>query len=701
MHIVYFLLKPRVRWGISWLILLGVAGFTFVQAWTAFNQADRSDGNRGHATIDFGGQWLMGRMIVEGQGRHLYLRNYLRPVAQQAFSTARDSTQKSDADLLMEWLTGTDDPQAPEVLASLLVPLAASNPLDETVVLASAQTTWTEDRLEHVTAPRIGGALYPPIHALYYAPLSLLPPQIAYRVMQFFLLVLVFFIGWVVQHMTEGRVWWPVASLFVLMFPGTVGCITLGQNGLFLLTLALVGWWQVMRRREVLAGLCWGLLAFKPVWAAAFFLVPLLTARGRMAASMVLAGLVQIAVTLPVVGWESWRNWLQVGQEAAQEYKRQENWIVLSRDLLGIPRRWLLRFEGELAKDVVWRTALRETSVSSVVDKDVTENPWDHPLLAVLGWGLWTVVLSGTLFVAWRRRQWCKELTGLFPAFVLSGAVLTCYHFMYYDFVVAGLPVLLLFSEPRRYLQWRFTAFVPPLLLLLMLSLPALGCLRDPSYHFPPWETFVLLLLWMWCGYRLMKKTNRRVTENTEKTHPDNINPDNIKAIMQLLNYDLSFWILFLAAQLAELGANVGSAHECLADQYSVDAGCLQPFDVAACADAAFADQTDIGREIGEKIECVFQACLEGVQVAVVDTDQPRTAVEYARQVGTIVQFHNGLQSQLVCFAQQTGQRGLVENLGDQKDCISPGEACFKQLIAIKEEIFAQERERHGGTDGF
>jgi len=545
---------------ICWLIALGAAGIVIVAAWRAFNEVERGDGNHGHATIDFGGQWLMGRMVVEGQGRRLYRRSTLRLVTQHNYPAGVEDpkAEKSDAESLMDWLAGTDDPEAPNVLASLLSPLAAHNPLDETAVLASAQSMWTEDWLEHATAPRIGGALYPPIHALYYAPLSLLRPQTAYRVMQGFILVLVFFTGWVIQRMTEGRVWWPVASLFVMMFPGFAGCITLGQNGMFIFTLVLLGWWQLMRGREALAGLCWGLLAFKPVWAAAFFLVPLLTTRWRMAASMAVTGIVQIVATLPVVGWENWRNWLHIGQIAAEEYKRQENWIVLSRDLLGIPRRWLMTFEGGLAKDLVWRTG----DIPVTVD-GITENPWGHLLLDILGWGLWGAVLAVTLLVVWRCRQRRKELTGVFPAFMLSGAILTCYHFMYYDFLVAGLPMLLLFTEPRRYFQVHFlsgseppslgsgaiaaemqryyqpsledltppplpllphgrlprwvVAPIPPLLLFLMLAVPALSCLLDPSYHFPPWETLILLVLWAWCGYRLWKRANHRVTENTEK----------------------------------------------------------------------------------------------------------------------------------------------------------------------------------------
>jgi len=611
------LLRPRTRWAICWLIFLTSAAIVAEQTWKAFDQPGRGDGNAGHATIDFGGQWLMGRMIVEGQGRHLYDRRYLRPVAHNGYPAGVERAEapksdpkspkesKGDAESLMDWLSGTDDSEAPRVIASFLAPLAAQNELEETTLFANAQTTWKEERLAHVTAPRIGGGLYPPVHALYYAPLSLLRPRITYRVIQGVILVLVFFAGWVIQRMTEGRVWWPVASLFIMMFPGFSGCITLGQNGMFTLTVVLVGWWQLMRGREVLAGLCWGLLAFKPVWAAAFFLVPLVTARRRMAASMALAGLMQIALTLPIVGWESWRNWLQVGQDAAQEYKRQENWIVLSRDLLGIPRRWLLTFEGALAKDLVWRSG-----DSAATDDSNAEKPWDHPLLSILGWGAWEMVLAATLFVVWRRWQRRNELTGAFPAFVLSGCILTCYHFMYYDFVVAVLPVLLLFTEPARYFQlqfWRWprwlhrseprpsgsgalsaemrryyqpslmdlspppmpllprgrrprwvAAPMPPLLLFLMLVLPAYCGIRDPSYHFPPWDTFVLLFLWAWCGYRLLKRGEGRGMRG-EKVYLSSLAPRPSP----------------LAPQGAELGTNVGGTHERLTDQHSADAGHL------------------------------------------------------------------------------------------------------------------------------
>jgi len=549
-RVLHFLLRPQTRWAICWLIALGSAGFAAEEAWQGFHDAERGDGNWGHASIDFGGQWIMGRMIVEGHGRQLYNRNYLRAVVERGYPAGVESPKadKNDAENLLSWLSGEDDSEAPKVVASCLVPLAASDGYTGAVLLAAGQDLWTEERIEHVVEPHRGGALYPPVHALLFAPLAALPPPIAYRVLQVIILALVFFDGWVVQRMTDGRVWWPVAAVFLMMFPGFGGTLNLGQNAVFSLTLLLVGWWQLGRGRPVLAGVCWGLLAFKPVWAASFFLVPLLTRRWRMAASMAVTGLVQIAVTLPLVGWESWLNWLHVGRAASREYTIQENWIFLSRDLLGIPRRWLLTF-----------------------DKLIACKPEEQFLPAVLGWGLWSAVLACTLLVVWRRPRRINALTGPAAAFVLLGAFFSCYHFMYYDFLLAGLPLLLLFGEPRRYVlavfggrpRSRLDAVIPPLLLLLILILPPIGCLCDPTNHFPPGETFSLLLLWAWCGYRVLKDG-----ESIPPCGPQLAGENGILAASRGL-FDSS------AVQLPQLGADVGRAHEGFADQHGADAGRL------------------------------------------------------------------------------------------------------------------------------
>src|SRR5207237_2339228 len=172
-----------------------------------------------------------------------------------------------------------------------------------------------------------------------------LRPQPAYRVMQLALLGFVLMAGWAVRRLSQGRIWLPVAAAVIVIYPGFAGAQALGQNSPITLTILLWGWVLLAGGRPGWAGVAWGLLAFKPVWAATFFLVPLLTGRWRMCLTMAATGVAQIALTLPVVGVETWLDWLEVGRAGARWYDIDKNWIHLSRDLLGIPRRLLLDFE--------------------------------------------------------------------------------------------------------------------------------------------------------------------------------------------------------------------------------------------------------------------------------------------------------------------------------------------------------------------
>ncbi len=239
-------------------------------------------------------------------------------------------------------------------------------------------------------------------------------------------------------------------------------------------------------------------------------------------------------------------------------------------------------------------------------EHSLASKPEEQLLPTVLGWTLWAAVLLTTLLVIARRGKRMKALTGPAAAFVLLGAYFSCYHFMYYDVLLAGLPVLLLFTEPRCYLRAEFwpwargdvrprpemlpyyqpgledwapppmpllpggrrarwvCASMPPLLLVLILALPAVTAipvvesLCDPAHHFPPGESLGLLLLWAWCGYRVLIDTEEETgTLRAPAPSPARVALDG------------------RAAQFAELGADVGSTHQGLADQHGANAGRL------------------------------------------------------------------------------------------------------------------------------
>lgn len=537
--ILQFGLRPTTRYVLAWLVALITASVSLYVAWNIFNDDRRADGNYGHAHIDFGGQWLMGRMLVEGHGQQLYNRVYQRPVLHRAYPVAdgvpldqrrEEEHGKSDAEKLMEWLMGTDDQEAANGLAPLLSPLAAGDALGSLGLFAAASES-KADLVQRLGARHVGGALYPPINAFVAYPLALMRPQPAYRVNQAANLVLAFVSGLGVQLIARGRIWCPLAAAVIIVFPGFPASIHLAQNATLTLTILIWGWVLVCRGHPEWGGAVWGLLVFKPVWGAAFFLVPLLTGRWRMGLSMVVAAAALAAATVPVVGWQSWLDWLHIGREATLLYNTDDTWIHLSRDLLSLPRRWLLDFGPDAERDPYWLPP------------------------ALIGWCFYLAVLEVTVRIAVLRRQQVGALEGPVAAFLFLGAWMSCFHFMYYDLLLAFVPVMLLFTDPCRYLRplivtlmpvsrleprtnlgdyfrprladtnppplplletgqrnlWVVNSMTPSLVAALFAAAHLLPGLGVDLYAGEPWDTYCLLALWLWCGWLWMSQRHGEV----------------------------------------------------------------------------------------------------------------------------------------------------------------------------------------------
>src|SRR5579859_2395066 len=110
--VLLFLSRERTRWTACWLIAAGTFASLIVQAWLCFHEAERPDGNWGHTSIDFGGQWVMGRMLLAGHGRHLYNRTYIRTVVEDGYPPGgeKPTAERPDSETLLVWLSGRDDP---------------------------------------------------------------------------------------------------------------------------------------------------------------------------------------------------------------------------------------------------------------------------------------------------------------------------------------------------------------------------------------------------------------------------------------------------------------------------------------------------------------------------------------------------------------------------------------------------------------
>lgn len=538
-----FLRLRRTRYLAAWLAALVTAGTVLYISWNTFRVDERPDGNAGHTYIDFAGPYTMGRMLLRGHARDLYNRVAQRQVLREAYPRANEVPPEKrnpqdrdthDLESLMESFMGHDDLQGANHLGSIAAPLGSVGPLELVVAMAAATPHWDAGEFRQPRYAR-GGPLYPPVNAFLYYPLALLPPQPAYRAAQVLGIAFAFAAGRGLSALARGRVWWPLATIVVLLYPGFLGSLELAQNTPLSFAILVWGWVLIARGHEAAGGMVWGLLAFKPVWALAFFLVPLLSARWRTCAAMVLTGAALTGLTVPAVGWQGWYDWLLVGREATRIYTYDVNWIHLGRDVLTIPRKWL---DLDASNDV------RRQNLPA----------------AIIGWSVLLLVLETTIRLALIRPRLVRRRTGPGPAFLFFGAWLTCFHFMYYDTTLALLPVFLLFTTPRSYLRrvlvavtflrpgrgrtaeaqpaaptavspdgrdyylprlarayppspqswirhvhraWVLNQFVPTIMVAMLAAYAAV------DLYGPPVETYAAFVLWLWCGWQIGRQRNR------------------------------------------------------------------------------------------------------------------------------------------------------------------------------------------------
>ncbi len=600
------------RLAVSWILCLLIAVTRWLHAYHCFDSPTtndnssaaeqnkvRVDKNNGHTWIDFGGQYVFGRTAAEGNWQHLYDRTALRRTADAAYPIDRQSRAvemyhdkldqrpthlsvsdtSSDSDRLLRSMMGDEEEGRRNAKLGEVVGVAfaggTNNPFAVAACAADAHDRTEHDRNSETPAlgkKNLGGPLYPPVHALFYAPLGLISnAQMAYHLFQLFSIVCVFGCGLAVHALSRGRIWWPVATTLLLLMPGMRPGIDLGQNHAVTLFIVLSGWAVAARSSQFGGGMVWGLLAFKPVWGLAFILAPLLMRKWKFVGGTASSGILICLATLPLVGLQGWLDWWTVGRSAADLYNVDENWINLSRDVSGIPKRLYLDFSKP-------RAEVGDPAVNQLSN------------LLLLSLGVITLLVGtfggDTLPRAWsaiRHRGFgaaageffsgrTTSYVGLRAGFLLLGGWLCCYRFMYYDSVLIAVGLVALLAHPKwQTTGWRAELKVPnqppagrrafvfvnsfPLTILVLLLLadnallycgqqatfandhiqkevpdtpPTATRLADDGttvtvpktkwvtrelkmrfdYNHPV-ETFLVFALWVWCAGRLIRHGDR------------------------------------------------------------------------------------------------------------------------------------------------------------------------------------------------
>jgi arabinofuranan 3-O-arabinosyltransferase len=543
-----FLCHRLTRLAVSWVLCLLIAATRWHHAYHCFDSPPtndqssaaerdkvREDKNNGHTWIDFGGQYVFGRTAAEGNWRHLYDRDVLRRTADAAYPIERQSpaVQKyhdkpdqrpsdlsvgdasSDADRLLRSMMGDEEEGRRNAKLAEVVGAAFAGGTDNPFAVAAC-TADANDRTEQdlksekpaLGRKNLGGPLYPPVHSIFYYPLGLISnAQLAYHLFQLFSIVTVFGSGLAVHSLTRGRIWWPVATTLLLLMPGMRPGIDLGQNHAVTLLIVLSGWAIGSRYSQFGGGMVWGLLAFKPVWGLAFILAPLLLRKWKFVGGTATSGILICLATLPLVGIQGWIDWWEIGRSAADLYNVDENWINLSRDVSGIPKRLYLDFSKPR---------------SEVGNPDVNR----LGSLLQLGIGIVTL-LVGTFGGETLPRMWQLTRTrgfgaavgeflsgrttsyvGLRAGFLLLGGWLCCYRFMYYDSALIGVGLAALFAYPKwQTTGWRAELKVP--------NQPPAGRRTFAFVNSFPLTILVLLILTdnvlLYCGQEVTMQNEVRV----------------------------------------------------------------------------------------------------------------------------------------------------------------------------------------------
>lgn len=210
-----------------------------------------------------------------------------------------------------------------------------------------------------------------------------------------------------------------------LGFPAALWNVTAGQNGF--LTAALIGGTlSLLERRPALAGVCLGLLTYKPQFGLLFPIVLIADRRWRTVAVAALVAIAVAALSWLAFGsasWQAFAHWMPITShivlsEGAADFSRLQSLYGLVRAHGGgEPVAWSLQAAGfvALAAGLVWLWRSRvpfELKAAALAAGTLLATPYLYMYdLAVLG-----VAVAFLLRLALRRGMTTIEVAGLMAA---------------------------------------------------------------------------------------------------------------------------------------------------------------------------------------------------------------------------------------------------------------------------------------------
>ncbi len=183
---------------------------------------------------------------------------------------------------------------------------------------------------------RFGAFFYPPVAAMFYGPLGLLPVHTAGLVHAV--------LSWLGVRAAAGlasrwlRLGPVAAALVVLTTPAFFHNHVLGQNGGWAFLVLAAGGWSLVRGRGLLAGLCLGLLVAKPSWLLAVGWLPFALGRRDVLLGLVGGVGLLVGISVVVVGIGPWQTWLALEPQLAALSTAGDYPLHLQYSLWGLAR---------------------------------------------------------------------------------------------------------------------------------------------------------------------------------------------------------------------------------------------------------------------------------------------------------------------------------------------------------------------------
>lgn len=243
---------------------------------------------------------------------------------------------------------------------------------------------------------------YAPVSALFYAPLALLPWEVAKIIWYYLELILLFAVLWISYKLLPS----PPRGPVLVLLPGTLVLLKfigreleLGQVNiliLFFLTLMIA---EVIRRKDATAGVLWGISLFFKPYALVFLPYFILKKRFKIVlvgAAVVLAGLVLPALNFGLQGnWDVLREWVSTLSRSTPELMAAGDtsslYAFLWKVLPGHHELWIkiLWLVTGLAVGLLFLGMMRQGKKQALEVPEVLETAFLMiliPLFSPLGW---------------------------------------------------------------------------------------------------------------------------------------------------------------------------------------------------------------------------------------------------------------------------------------------------------------------------